>query len=446
MRIDYLIAALRERAEDPCLLTATEIHDCAAIERMRRQWVGVLALERVMPGTVVAINAEFSLESIGLLLAVLSQRCVAAMIPPDAPDDSGALHEAHAAICIDLRPGAEQRIRHLNHGREHPLLDRLQQELHSGIIIFTSGSSGKPKAVLHGTERFLHKFSRPGKKLRTLAFLRLDHIAGLDTLFYTLCAGGSLVLPQTREPEAVCRLIQQRSVEVLPASPTFLNLLCRTGMLRDIPMPSLRIVTYGSEPMPLSTLSALDELLPHARLIQKYGTSEFGSPRAQSRGRDSLWIQLKEDEAEMRVSDGMLWIRSSASMLGYLNAPQPFDAEGWICTGDEVEQDGDWIRIKGRASDIINVGGEKVYPAEVEATLLELDLLHDALVRGESNPLTGQVVVAEVVLAKPLDARELRRVVRRHCRDHLAPYKVPVKVVVRDHELTTGRNKKRRTA
>ena len=79
-------------------------------------------------------------------------------------------------------------------------------------------------------------------------------------------------------------------------------------------------------------------------------------------------------------------------MLGYLNAPSPFDADGWFNTQDAVEQDGEWLRFLGRTSDLINVGGQKVYPAEVESVLLELENVLDVTVRGEPNPIIGQIV------------------------------------------------------
>src|SRR6185369_16038370 len=96
-----------------------------------------------------------------------------------------------------------------------------------------------------------------------------------------------------------------------------------------------------------------------------------------------------------------LWIRSSWAMLGYLNAPSPFDDEGWFNTGDLVETDGEYVRILGRKSDIINVGGQKVYPAEVESVVLEMDNIVDAIVTGRPSPVTGHVVVAKVLLRVP---------------------------------------------
>ena len=83
-------------------------------------------------------------------------------------------------------------------------------------------------------------------------------------------------------------------------------------------------------------------------------------------------------------------------MLGYLNAPSPFDADGWFNTQDLVETDGDYIRILGRKSELINVGGEKVHPTEIENVLLQLDNVKDVTVRGRPNPITGEVVAAKI--------------------------------------------------
>jgi acyl-CoA synthetase (AMP-forming)/AMP-acid ligase II len=156
----------------------------------------------------------------------------------------------------------------------------------------------------------------------------------------------------------------------------------------------------------------------------------------------------------MKVADDVLWLRSDSAMLGYLNAPNPIDEEGWWCTGDRVEVDGDWIRILGRESEMINVGGEKVYPQEVEDVILELDWVAEAVVRGAAHPLTGQIVEALLNVdarrrpgeasAAGADGRDVRKAVRAHCRQRLPGYKVPAKVTVVRDPLATERQKKRR--
>jgi acyl-CoA synthetase (AMP-forming)/AMP-acid ligase II len=122
-------------------------------------------------------------------------------------------------------------------------------------------------------------------------------------------------------------------------------------------------------------------------------------------------------------------------MLGYLNAPAPFDADGWFNTQDLVETDGEYIRILGRKSELINVGGEKVHPTEIENVLLQLDNVKDVTVRGQPNPITGEVVAAKITPLVPEDPAALKRRVRQFCSARLERYKMPavIDVVVEDH-------------
>ncbi len=129
-------------------------------------------------------------------------------------------------------------------------------------------------------------------------------------------------------------------------------------------------------------------------------------------------------------------------MLGYLNAPSPFDSEGWLNTGDLVEVDGEYVRFLGRESEIINVGGEKVFPAEVENVILQLSNIKDVVVRGKSNPITGNIVLARVTLFEPEDPLDLEDRVLAFCETRLAPYKVPGVVQIVSEDLHNQRFKK----
>jgi long-chain acyl-CoA synthetase len=186
------------------------------------------------------------------------------------------------------------------------------------------------------------------------------------------------------------------------------------------------------------------EVLPDVRFLQTYGLSEVGVLRSQSKDSDSLWVKVGGEGFETKVVDGTLWIRAASAMVGYLNAPSPFDEEGWLNTEDLVEVDGDYIRILGRSTDIINVGGQKVYPAEVESVLLEMKNVRDATVHGEANAILGAIVVARLSLFEPEDPRMLKERVRRFCRRRLAPYKVPVRIEVVGTELFGARYKRER--
>jgi acyl-CoA synthetase (AMP-forming)/AMP-acid ligase II len=147
---------------------------------------------------------------------------------------------------------------------------------------------------------------------------------------------------------------------------------------------------------------------------------------------------------ETRVVDGLLEIKAKSAMLGYLNHPSPFTADGWFKTGDAVEVDGEYIRILGRRSELINVGGEKVYPAEVESVLQLMEGVEDVVVSGEPHPITGNIVRARVKLATDEDLAQFRLRMREFCKGRLPRFAIPQKVEIASDSLHGERFKKLR--
>jgi long-chain acyl-CoA synthetase len=178
--------------------------------------------------------------------------------------------------------------------------------------------------------------------------------------------------------------------------------------------------------MPQGTLDRLHEVFPNVALVQTYGMSELGVLRSRSKDSASLWIKFTGEEFQTKVVDGTLWVKAEAAMLGYLNAPDLFDAEGWLNTQDAVEVDGEYLRILGRASDLINVGGQKIYPAEVENLLLQMDNVDDVAVFGKKHPMMGQIVAARFKLKQPEPLDLFKRRMNAFGRERMAKYQVPV--------------------
>jgi acyl-CoA synthetase (AMP-forming)/AMP-acid ligase II len=137
-------------------------------------------------------------------------------------------------------------------------------------------------------------------------------------------------------------------------------------------------------------------------------------------------------------------VKAESAMLGYLNAPSPFDDEGYFDTGDKVEVDGEWLRILGRESEIINVGGSKVYPAEVEDALLQIEGVTDAAVHGEPHPITGQIVAATVVLDREESLPAFKLRMRLALKDKVPSFKIPAKVVISTEPVHSARFKRMR--
>jgi len=180
-------------------------------------------------------------------------------------------------------------------------------------------------------------------------------------------------------------------------------------------------------------------------LRQTYGLSEVGILRSKSISSDSLWVKIGGEDYETRVVDHVLEIKAKSAMLGYLNAPSPFTADGWLRTGDAVEVQGEYLKILGRKSELINVGGEKVYPTEIESVISELPSVANVTVYGEKNAITGQIVCADVTPAthmSELSLRDFIASIKRHCREKLQNYKVPVKINIVEDRQYSDRFKK----
>lgn len=391
-------------------------------------------LSSVRAGDVVALVGAFDAPSIGLLLRLIDLGAILVPLSPETrPQHPYFLDAVRADVVIE---GHE--VRRVRAERPpHPLVDRLRGLRHAGLVFFSSGSTGPPKAILHDMTSFLARYRTPRPALRTMVFLNFDHIGGINTLLHTLFNGGTIVVPSRRDPQTVLSEAAEHRVEVLPTTPTFLRLMLFSDALRTAPVgPSLRVVTYGTEPMDPSTLAQLCRALPDVDFRQTYGMSEVGILRVKSRARDSVWMQVGGEGVETDVRRGVLFIRSRHAMLGYLNTPCPFE-NGWYDTRDLVETEGPWIRITGRVDRVINVAGVKVFPQEIE----QVGLLHPGVLHcratGVANPITGHHVEVDCELASGAcaSARELREHFRRHLPERSWPARVRMSQVPVSHRF-----------
>jgi acyl-coenzyme A synthetase/AMP-(fatty) acid ligase len=263
----------------------------------------------------VALLADFSPDSTAALFALIRHRCIVVPITTAVGAQQAAfLDLSECEYVLDLRNGAGRAVLT---GRSacHHLLAHLKAKGHPGLVLFSSGSTGQSKAALHDFVPLLKKFEHSRAATRTLSFLLFDHIGGVNTMLHTLSCGGCLVTVGDRSPDGICRAIERHRVEVLPTSPSFLNLLLLSDAHRRHDLGSLRLITYGTEPMPESTLHRLHEEFPTVTLKQTYGLSELGILRSKSRDDGSLWMKVGGEGFETRIVDGKLEIKASSAML-----------------------------------------------------------------------------------------------------------------------------------
>lgn len=449
---EALVTRIAAYGDAPAIARGGDIARYADIERLRAAIAALLADAGVASGTRVLVASDHSAEGAAAVLALAWMGATSIPMVIDLPAERRAqlASLAHAEFILEAPPGGGLEAMSLkpvpgaDPVQDPELLARLRGSGSAGMILFTSGSSGEPKVVVHDLDLLLEKFLPEARPVRTVSVLLFDHWGGLNTLFRTLSSGGLLACPEGRRPADVCALVERHRLDLLPASPSFLNMLLVTGADAEHDLSSLRTITYGAEPMPATLLIRLVERFPEIRFQQTYGLVELGVMSSRSRGGDSLMMTIGGEGYEYRVVDGLLEIRARSSMLGYLNAPSPFTEDGFFRTGDRVEVDGEFIRVLGRASEMINVGGEKVLPTEVESVLLDVDGVDDVVVYGEPHPLLGQIVVADVVLGAAVDPADARRVVRRACSARLPAYQVPAKVNVVSGPLVNDRQKRMR--
>lgn len=378
-------------------------------------------LNAIKPGEVVALVGDFNAVSIAELLLLIEKRAI--LVP--LTDDTQADHDyffSSARVDWIVRNGLAERR---SHSKSHPLLEELRTRENPGLILFTTGTTGRPKAILHDLSKFLTRFETPRPALRTMAFLLFDHIGGINTLFHTLFNMGLIVSPADRSISEVLASCREYAVEVLPTTPTFLRMMLISGRVPDEVPDSLKIVTYGTERMDQGTLESLCNQLPWIDFRQTYGMSELGILRVKSRARNSLFMKVGGEGVKTRVSGGALEIWSPTRMLGYLNAESPFDSEGWYRTGDLVEFEGEFVKVIGRDSEAINVGGLKFMFSEVERIALQhpgVSLV--SVIRGR-NPLTGEH--AELLVQpvdSSLDELELKSYLEHRLPNHMLPRRI----------------------
>lgn len=317
------------------------------------------------------------------------------------------------------------------------LIDNLKKKANPGLIFFSTGTTGKPKAILHDTSLLFKRFQTPRPALKAINFLMFDHMGGINTLLHIIFNGGTIISPQKRNPEYILELIKKYNIELLPTTPTFLRMLLMSGMIpKDIPS-CLKIITYGSEKMDESTLKTLCNLLPNVDFRQTYGLTEFSVLRLKSKSRNSLFFKIGGEGLETKVIENTLYLKSKYRMEGYLNADDPFDKDGWYNTKDVVEQNGEYIKIIGRNTDVVNVGGQKFILSEVESVALKFPGVSDVKCVAKSNPITGQHVeiLIEMIDTKYKDLNEIKSYFKKKLPNHMRPQKIKIGKVEVNHRF-----------
>lgn len=403
--------------------------------------------DKIKSGEVVAILADYSFVSIALFFALYENKNIIAPITSTSQKEiDGKVKESFSTKIINLE-NENLVITNIKSEASHKIINDLQTSKCAGLILFSSGSTGAPKAMIHNLDTLVDSYGdKKQKQINMLVFLMFDHIGGINTMLNILSMNATMIIPQNRNADDICKLIEEYKIAVLPSSPTFLNLILINRSYEKYDLSSLRMITYGTETMPEGLLGRLKAVFSKVKFLQTFGTSETGIAATSSKSSNSTFMKIDDENLEYKIVDNELWLRSKTQILGYLNrSMESFTNDGWFKTGDLVELDNEgFIRIIGRNKEIINVGGQKVLPSEVESVLLGMDEIEDCLVYGEQNAITGQSVSCDVVLKHGIDDSGFKILVRKFCKDKLDNFKIPTRVNVVQKTEFTERFKKSR--
>lgn len=393
----------------------------------------LINLSEIRKGDVVAIIGDFNPSSIFTLLKLIDIGVILVPLTVETKNEHSYFFES-AFVNVIIENSEVIRI---EHARKHDLIELLRELGHSGLVLFSTGTTGRPKAILHDLTFFLKRFETPRPTLRTINFLLFDHIGGINTLLHTLFNRGVVVAPESRTVNSILNTCLEYGVELLPTTPTFLRMMLISGAIPNMVPKSLKVITYGTERMDQPTLDNLCNMLPSIDFRQTYGMSELGIVRVKSEARNSLYMKVGGEGVETRVVNKVLHIRSNSRMLGYLNAASPFDAEGWFDTKDVVDLKGEFYKITGRINDVINVGGLKFMASEVERVALTFPKIAFVKVSPKHNPITGQHVelIVQPATEENLDKGELMAFLKERLQPHMVPKRILIENVALSHRF-----------
>ncbi len=407
-----------------------------------------LAAASLLPDALESLRGKSVLlathDQIFAAVALLELDGIASRIVLCTPDlDTAQLRAVAATAAVDAIlseraiddasvPGA---ARHLLNRIPLPASPDRRASLETEWILLTSGTTGTPKLVVHSLKSLggtLPRHSPPGAVWST--FYDIRRYGGLQIYLRAVLGRAPLVLSSPGEPTSVFLSRAAASgVTHISGTPSHWRRALMSGACRVL-RPSY--VRLSGEIADQAVLDQLHAAYPDAKVAHAFASTEAGVGFDVEDGRAGFPASILDrtgNDVELKVIDGSLRIRSHRNAVRYLGAAQPLrDAEGFVDTGDLVELEQGRYYFRGRRGGIINVGGLKVYPEEVESVLNADPRVRMSRVRARRNPITGSLVVAEVVLAHdaaapsdPAAAEPIKAELIDRCRRMLAAHKVP---------------------
>lgn len=358
-------------------------------------------------GRLVALNTSAVASAVVALAAADGRSQAVAIIPPSTtPGTSAQLIRACGADIVlgdeaGTAPGKSallpltwvEALRQAHEGRYHGGT--------TAWIMTTSGTTGVPKQVAHtfgGLTRTTRTDREKGRGQVWGLLYDYTRFAGLQVMLQSLMSGACLAVPpHGAKLEQQLQFFADCGCTHLSATPTMWRKILMTPAGAALP---LRQITLGGEIADDKILATLSRVYPMARITHIFASTEAGvgfSVTDRRAGFPAHYLMRPPAGIELKISEGRLWVRNTEVNPSYLGDRGSFAVNGWVDTGDLVDEVDGRVYFRGRASGVINVGGNKVNPEFVEQALLEHPHVSMARVSAKPNPIMGALVQAEIV-------------------------------------------------
>ncbi|QNI34939.1 long-chain fatty acid--CoA ligase [Alloacidobacterium dinghuense] len=305
-------------------------------------------------------------------------------------------------------------------------------------ILLTSGTTGLPKLVVHTLLSLSGAIDRRSPETGQVVwstFYDIRRYGGLQIFLRALLTGASLVLSSAKESTAdFLARANSHGITHISGTPSHWRRALMSPAAHRIAPEYVRL---SGEIADQAILNHLQCVYPQAQIVHAFATTEAGLAFEVNDGVAGFPASVIENTShvEMKVEDRTLWIRSTRTASRYMGEDAPIlkGRDGFVDTGDMIELRDDRYYFVGRRDGVINVGGLKVHPEEVEAVINRHPAVHMSLVQTKKNPVTGALVVADVVLKTSSqpddhDGRGLQHDILLLCREVLSPHKVPAAI------------------
>jgi len=296
-----------------------------------------------------------------------------------------------------------------------------------GVLVLTSGTTGRPKCARHTWTTIGAAVSDRAElaTVRWLAGYPLSHFAALQVQAQALLTGATLLIPPDFSAGTALSALTTQSVGALCATPSFVRQLLLAAPREAWSTMALAQVTLGGEIADQRLLGSLKEVRPSLRITHVYASTELGAIVTVRDGQEGFDAALLDGE-RLKIVDGELHVRRGArAMVRYVGDAATRGDDGCLATGDRVEVTEGRARFAGRVDDLINLGGYKVSPIEIEAVVRTVEGVRDTCVVRHESSIVGAMPKVIVVPEAGTPRDTLQAAIVERCRERLAPHMVP---------------------